>query len=63
MPQRFILAIDQGTSSTKAVVFAQDGTIAAKCTVPLESIYPQPGYVEQDPNEIYRTFWSTGTTG
>jgi len=49
----FILAIDQGTSGTKAVVFDHQGRIAAKATEPLKSHFPRPGFVEQDPREIY----------
>ncbi|MBN1362718.1 MAG: glycerol kinase GlpK [Sedimentisphaerales bacterium] len=50
----FILAIDQGTSGTKAVVFDRTGRIVAKATEPLASSFPAPGFVEQDPAEIYR---------
>lgn len=53
MHSRYILAIDQGTSGTKAVVFDAEGRIAAKATEPLKSYFPQPGFVEQDPLEIY----------
>jgi glycerol kinase len=53
MNSRYILAIDQGTSGTKAVVFDEQGRIAAKATEPLKSYFPQPGFVEQDPVEIY----------
>jgi len=53
MERRYILAIDQGTSSTKAVMFDNGGRVAAQATEPLKSYFPQPGYVEQDPQEIY----------
>jgi glycerol kinase len=53
MDNRYILAIDQGTSGTKAVVFDDQGRIAAKATEPLKSYFPRPGFVEQDPQEIY----------
>jgi glycerol kinase len=53
MDTRYILAIDQGTSGTKAVVFDAQGRIAAKATKPLPSYFPRPGFVEQDPREIY----------
>lgn len=52
--QPTILAIDQGTSGTKAVIFDNQGQLLAKGTEPLASTYPQPGFVEQDPLEIYR---------
>lgn len=53
MSPSYILAIDQGTSGTKAVVFDGQGRIAAKATEPLASSFPQPGFVEQDPVGIY----------
>ena len=55
MSDRYILAIDQGTSGTKTVIFNSKGRIVAKATEPLNSYFPQPGYVEQDPLEIYRS--------
>jgi glycerol kinase len=54
MTDAFILAIDQGTSGTKAVVFDRDGRIVAKAMEPLASSFPAPGFVEQDPTAIYR---------
>lgn len=51
----YILAIDQGTSGTKTVIFDSKGRIVAKATEPLKSYFPQPGYVEQDPLEIYQS--------
>ncbi len=52
MADQLILAIDQGTSGSKAVVFDTTGVIVAKATAPLQSIYPRPGFVEQNPREI-----------
>ncbi|WP_319498361.1 glycerol kinase GlpK [uncultured Cohaesibacter sp.] len=49
-----ILSIDQGTSGTKAILFDRAGRPKAKGSVALASIFPQPGYVEQDPEAIYR---------
>lgn len=56
--KNYILAIDQGTSSTKAVIFDAEGRIAAKGTEPLASYYPKPGFVEQDPLEVYQNVLS-----
>ncbi len=53
MSSEFILAVDQGTSGTKTVVFDVDGRVAAKTTEPLTSRFPHSGFVEQDPVEIY----------
>lgn len=54
MNEAFILAVDQGTSSTKTVVFNTCGKIVAQATEPLKSYFPQPGFVEQEPLEIYQ---------
>ncbi len=53
MDSRYILAIDQGTSGTKAVVFDDQVRVVAKATEPLKSYFPEVGFVEQDPLEIY----------
>jgi glycerol kinase len=49
-----LLAIDQGTTSTRAIVFAADGTSLASAQVALRQIYPRPGWVEHDPEEIWQ---------
>jgi glycerol kinase len=54
MSENFILAVDQGTSATKTVAFDTHGRIVAQATEPLKSHFPQPGFVEQDPLEIYQ---------
>jgi glycerol kinase len=54
MSGSFILAIDQGTSGTKAIVFDREGHPVARATEPLSSSFPSPGFVEQDPLGIYR---------
>ncbi|SFF12615.1 FGGY family carbohydrate kinase [Paracidovorax wautersii] len=48
-----LLAIDQGTSATKCVLVDDHGHIVAKSAVPLGERYPQPGWVEQDAEEIW----------
>jgi glycerol kinase len=50
---RHILAIDQSTSATKAVLFRDDGTLAARASTEHKQIYPGPGMIEHDPREIY----------
>lgn len=47
-----VVAIDQGTSSTKAIVVDGDGRIVARASVPLGQNHPAPGWVEQDPREL-----------
>src|SRR3954467_7912259 len=51
MPQ--VLAIDQSTSATKALLFDSDGRVVNKASVEHRQIYPQPGWVEHDAEEIY----------
>src|SRR5207302_3236333 len=47
-----ILALDQGTTSSRAIVFDGSGSIAAVAQKEFHQIYPQPGWVEHDPREI-----------
>jgi glycerol kinase len=58
MPQ-YVLALDQGTSSSRAILFNHSGTAVAASQQPFEQIYPQPGWVEHDPEEIWRTQMET----
>jgi glycerol kinase len=51
---KHILAIDQGTTSTRAIVFDCAGQPVASAHKELAQIYPQPGWVEHDPEEIWR---------
>ncbi len=51
---RYILAIDQGTSSTKTIVFDEQGAAIARGSVPLKTNYFGEGFVEQNPEDIYR---------
>jgi glycerol kinase len=53
--QNLILALDQGTSSSRACIVDADGGIRAIASRPLPVSYPQPGWVEQDPEEIWQT--------
>jgi len=55
MTESYILAIDQGTSGTKTVIFDSNGQIISKATLELKSYFPQAGFVEQDPIEIYES--------
>jgi glycerol kinase len=50
-----ILALDQGTSSSRSIVFDAQGRIVAMAQRELRQIYPQPGWVEHDPLEIWST--------
>jgi glycerol kinase len=55
----YILALDQGTSSSRSIVFDLQGRIVAMAQQELTQIYPQPGWVEHDPMEIWRTQLAT----
>lgn len=50
-----ILAIDQGTTSSRAIAFRADGSVAASAQEPLPQFYPSPGWVEQDGEDIWST--------
>ena len=51
----FILALDQGTTSSRAMVFDHAGTVRAMAQREIRQIFPQPGWVEHEPNEIWDT--------
>jgi glycerol kinase len=55
----YLLALDQGTSSSRSIVFDERGRIVAQAQRELPQIYPQPGWVEHDPLEIWRTQLAT----
>lgn len=49
---KYILSLDQGTTSSRAIVFDEHGQIAGKAQQEFPQIYPQPGWVEHDPHDI-----------
>ena len=49
----FILALDQGTTSSRAIVFDREGRIRSTAQKEFRQIFPQPGWVEHDPSEIW----------
>ncbi len=51
---RLVLAIDQGTTSTRAILFDADANVVGSASRELRQIYPQPGWVEHDPEEIWQ---------
>ncbi len=50
-----ILAIDQGTTNTKALLFDREGRTLFRTAAPVELLQPQPGFVEQDPVHLWRS--------
>ena len=59
MTKEFVLALDQGTSSTRAIVFDVSGTIRGVGQIELTQHFPKPGWVEHDADEIWNTQLST----
>lgn len=53
MQDKLILTLDQGTTSSRAIVFNHNGEIVSISQKPFEQIFPKPGWVEHNPNEIW----------
>ena len=51
----YILAFDQGTTSSRSIIFDSDARVVASSQREFQQIYPEPGWVEHDPLEIWRT--------
>ena len=70
MGKKYIMSLDQGTTSSRCILFDHEGNICGMAQKELTQIYPQPGWVEQNPREIWSTQLSvlaeaiavTGTT-
>ena len=56
---QYVLALDQGTTSSRAVVFDETARIVAIAQQEFEQIYPAPGHVEHDPEAIWETQLAT----
>ena len=52
---RYVIALDQGTTSSRAVIFDENAQVVAIKSFEFEQIYPQPGWVEHDPVSILNT--------
>ncbi len=59
MPSPYILALDQGTTSSRSMIFDHKGNIIASAQKEFRQIFPQPGWVEHDANEIWSTQYGT----
>lgn len=53
--EKYVLALDQGTTSSRAMLFNHNGKVMAMSQKPIEQYFPRPGWVEHDPNEIWYT--------
>ncbi len=51
----YLLSLDQGTTSSRAIIFNKAGEIIIQCSKEFKQIYPKPGWVEHDPEEIFST--------
>src|SRR6187397_1796065 len=57
--RHFILALDQGTTSSRSIVFDKHGNIVSSAQKEFKQIFPQPGWVEHDAEEIWSTQYGT----
>lgn len=58
LAQPVVIAVDQGTSATKALLVRADGSVLERASVPLTQRHPRPGWVEQDPMSIFESVHS-----
>ncbi|MCP4641245.1 MAG: glycerol kinase GlpK [bacterium] len=59
MPKEYVLALDQGTTSSRSIAFDRQGAIVASVSQEYEQIYPKPGWVEHDPSAIWESQLAT----
>ncbi|HQV60269.1 MAG TPA: glycerol kinase GlpK [Chitinophagaceae bacterium] len=59
MPLHYILALDQGTTSSRSLVFDEQGNIISQAQKEFRQLFPQPGWVEHDAEEIWSTQYGT----
>ena len=60
MPEHYLLALDQGTSSSRAILYDQKGVVLGSAQKPINMKHPQDGWVEQDPEEIWASILDVG---
>ena len=53
--QKYIMALDQGTTSSRCILFDKKGSICSMAQMEFTQIFPKPGWVEHDPMEIWST--------
>jgi len=59
---QYLLALDQGTTSSRSIVFDREGRMCGMAQQEFRQSYPQPGWVEHDPEEIWQTQLATART-
>ena len=57
--QKFILSIDQGTTSTRSIIFNKKFEIVSHDQIEFKQFYPKDGFVEHDPDEIFNSVLKT----
>ncbi|MDI9675168.1 FGGY family carbohydrate kinase, partial [Pseudomonas aeruginosa] len=57
--KKYVVALDQGTTSSRAIVFDRDANVVSQAQREFAQFYPQAGWVEHDPMEIWATQSST----
>ena len=53
--EKYLLALDQGTTSSRAIIFDKEGDSKAKAQIEFTQLFPQPGWVEHNPKEIWQS--------
>jgi sugar (pentulose or hexulose) kinase len=53
MPDTYLIGVDVGTTETKTAIFDSQGSLVADASEESKLYYPRPGWVEQDPDEMY----------
>ncbi|RLD59966.1 MAG: glycerol kinase, partial [Bacteroidetes bacterium] len=61
MKEKYILSLDQGTTSSRAIVFNHDGNICSIAQKEIKQIFPKPGWVEHNPIEIWSSQLAVAT--
>ena len=56
--QKYVMALDQGTTSSRCILFDEAGKIVSVAQKEFTQIYPQPGWVEHNPMEIWSSQFS-----
>lgn len=51
--EKYIMALDQGTTSSRTILFDKKGNIVSQANKEFEQIFPKPGWVEHNPEEIW----------
>ena len=56
----YVMALDQGTSSSRAIIYNSQGEVVGTAQQTFDSIYPHDGWVEQDPDTLWQSILQVG---